>query len=110
MGSARAARPRVGLLCSDTVAPFVGGQLRSLGYEVLMLPTTEAVSVGIVDIDRSGADGLISELSALGATVVAFGPDPDDLQRMRVRALGANSVVSTDELVADVGSHIPTIA
>lgn len=106
---ADAVRPRVGLLCSDTVALLIAGQLTSLGYEVIMLPTAEGVSVGIVDIGASGADGMIAALSAAGSRVVAFGPGPDDLQRMRARALGANLVVSTDDLLADVGSHIPMI-
>lgn len=102
-------RPRIGLLCSDAVAPFLIGQLAALGYEALRLPAAESVSVAIVDIDAGRADELIAALSGEGSRVVAFGPDPDDLRQMRARALGADSVVSTRALLADVGSHVPTI-
>jgi hypothetical protein len=107
---AHAVQPTVGLRCRDEDAPRLLEQLDSLGYRVLRLPASEAVSVGVVDIDDGGVDRIVSGLAGEGAHVVVFGVDPDDTQQIRFKALGAAVVVRKQSVVDDLGAHLPLIA
>lgn len=103
-------QPRAGLRCADTDAPRLLEQLNAMGFRVLRLPTDEAVSVGIVDIDAAGVDEIVSDLATAGARIIVFGEDPDDLQQIRFKALGATSVVPKQSLMDDLEAHLPVIA
>lgn len=107
---AHADQPTVGLRCREADAPRLLEQLDSLGYRVLRLPASEAVSVGIVEIDDGGVDRIVAGLAAKGAHVVVFGADPDDMQQIRFKALGAAVVVRRKSLLDDLATHLPTIA
>jgi hypothetical protein len=104
-----AAQPTAGLRCLDVDAPLFLSQFDALGYRVLRLPSTEDVSVGLVDIDEGDVDSIISDLATAGAFVVAFGVDPDDLEQIRYKALGAAAVVPKRMILDDLASHIPAV-
>ena len=104
-----AAQPKVGLRCLDADAPLFLRQLDALGYRVLRLPSSEDVSVGLVDVDGEDVDSIVSELAESGAWVIAFGVDPDDIAQIRFKALGAAAVVPKHALATDLAHHIPTI-
>jgi hypothetical protein len=103
-------RPTAGLRCHDEDAPRLLQQLDALGYRVLRLPASEDVSVAVMDIDGGEVDGIISELSSAGARVVVFGEDPDDLQQIRFKALGVDTVVQKRAVLDNLAEHIPVIA
>jgi len=104
-----AAQPMAGLRCFDVDARLFLSQLEALGYRVLRLPSTEDVSVGLVDIDEGDVDPIISDLATAGAFVVAFGADPNDTEQIRYKALGATAVVTKQALLDDLARHIPAI-
>jgi D-arabinose 1-dehydrogenase-like Zn-dependent alcohol dehydrogenase len=89
----------------DELAPRVEG----LGYR---LPTRdgESVAVALIDVGLGGlAHESIRRWASSGAHVVAFG-DVDDLSADGLRALGADVVVTTTELLEDPAAHLPVIA
>lgn len=104
-----AAQPKAGLRCFDVDAPLFLSQLDALGYRVLRLPSTEDVSVGLVDIDGGDVGSIISDLATAGAFVVAFGVDPEDTEQIRHKALGATTVIPKRMLLGDLASHIPAV-
>jgi hypothetical protein len=104
-----AAQPRAGLRCLDADAPRLLSQLDALGYRVLRLPSAESVSIGLVDIDGGDSDPVISGLAAAGVLTIAFGVDPDDIDQIRFKALGATVVVPKQSLLKDLAPHIPAI-
>jgi len=106
---AHAVRPRAGLLCIESDAPVLLEQLNELGYEVQNLPSADSLALGLVDISVAGADQIIADVSSAGTLVVAFGPDPDDMVRIRTKALGASVVATRVELLDDLGSYLPMI-
>lgn len=89
----------------EELAPLLEG----LGYR---LPTRdgETVAVSLIDVGLGGlAHEAIRRWAASGAHVVAFG-DIDDLSADGLRALGADAVVTTEQLLEDPSAHIPAIA
>ena len=104
-----AAKPSAGLRCFDVDAPLLLSQLEALGYRVLRLPSTENVSVGLVDIDEGDVDSIISDAATGGAFIVAFGADPKDTEQIRYKALGATAVVPKQALLDDLARHIPAL-
>jgi len=104
-----AAQPRAGLRCLDADAPRLLSQLDALGYRVLRLPSAESVSIGLVDIDGGDSDAVISGLAAAGVLTIAFGVNPDDIEQIRFKALGATVVVPKESLLKDLAPHIPAI-
>lgn len=104
-----AAQPKAGLRCFDVDAPRFLSQLEVLGYRVLRLPSTEDVSVGLVDIDEGDVDSIISDLATAGTFVVAFGADPEDTEHIRFKALGATAVIPKQALLDDLADCIPAI-
>jgi hypothetical protein len=103
-------QPVAGLRCADTDAPRFLEQLNALGYTVLRLPSTESVSVGVVDIESSGVDAIVADLAEDGARIIVFGTDPDDMEQIRFKALGATAVLPKRLLLDDLAPHLPTIA
>jgi hypothetical protein len=102
-------QPTAGLRCRDEDAPRLLEQFDALGYRVLRLPASDDVSIAVVDIDGGEVDGIISHLSGAGAQVIVFGEDPDDLQHVRFKALGAVAVVQKRAVLNNLAEHIPTI-
>jgi hypothetical protein len=107
---AHAIEPVAGLRCAEADAPRLLEQFNALGYRVLRLPTSEAVSVGVVDLDSGGVDPIVVELATAGSQVIVFGSDPDDIQQSRFKALGATAVLPKHMLLEDLAAHIPAIA
>ena len=107
---AHVTQPVAGLRCADAEASRLLEQFNALGYRVLRLPTSEAVSVGVVDLDSGGVDPIVMDLATAGSQVVVFGTDPDDIQQSRFKALGATAVVPKHMLLENLAAHIPTIA
>jgi hypothetical protein len=104
-----AVRPIAGLRCSDQDAEILIDKLGSVGYRVIRLPSDEAVSVGLVDIEEAGIDQTVSALSSRGVHVIVFGDDPDDIQEVRYRSLGASAVLPKRHFFGDVARHVPSI-
>lgn len=102
-------QPTAGLRCRDEDAPRLLEQLDVLGYRVLGLPASEDVSIAVMDVDGGEVEGIISALSGAGAQVVVFGDDPDDLQQLRFKALGAAAVLQRQAVLDDLAEHIPVI-
>lgn len=107
---AHAIRPVAALRCSETDAPALLDQLNGLGYRVVRAPADSDVTVGIVDIAEGGVDRIVSAMASRGTSVIVFAEDPDDLQTMRFKALGATEVLTTRELIANLADHLPLIA
>jgi hypothetical protein len=63
----------------------------------------------IVDNDVAEAHAAIRRATADGVEVVVFGDDLDDLSAPGLRALGARTVVRTDDLLADPRRYLPLI-
>ena len=103
-------KPIAGLRCADVDAPRLLEQFNALGYRVLRLPTSEAVSVGVVDLDSGGVDPIVMDLATAGSQVVVFGSDPDDIQQSRFKALGATAVVPKRMVLENLAAHIPSLS
>ena len=108
--TAHTQQPTAGLRCSDSDAPRILEQLDVLGYRVVRLPSREDVSVAVVDIEDAEVDHIVSQRSAAGAQVIVFGDDPDDLQLIRFKALGATAVLSRSVILDRLSDHLPLIA
>jgi hypothetical protein len=68
------------------------------------------VSIAVVDIEDAEVDDIVSQRSAAGAQVIVFGDDPDDLQLIRFKALGATSVLPRQVILDSLADHLPLIA
>jgi hypothetical protein len=102
-------KPPAGLRCREEDAPRILEQLDGLGYRVIRLPAEEEVFVAVVDIDGEAVDGIISQLATAGTHVIVFGDDPDDMQQIRYKALGAATVLPKQAIFDDLSDHIPII-
>jgi hypothetical protein len=106
---AHAERPPAGLRCGEADAPRILEQLDGLGYRVIRLPAEEDVFVAVLDIDGESVDGIIAQLTTTGAHVIVFGDDPNDIQQIRFKALGAAAVLPKQVIFDDLAEHIPII-
>jgi hypothetical protein len=102
-------RPTAGLRCGEDDAPRILEQLDGLGYRVIRLPAEEDVFVAVLDIDGEAVDGIISQLTTTGTHVIVFGDDPNDMQQIRFKALGAVAVLPKQAIFDDLANHIPII-
>lgn len=106
---AHVGRPTAGLRCSDEDAPRFLEQLDDLGYRVIRLPASEPVSVAVMDIESRETDAILSELATAGTPAIVFGDDPNDLEQVRFKALGATAVLPKRMVLDDLAEHIPII-
>ena len=79
------------------------------GYRIVP-DIADEIRLAVIDEKASGAHSLITESGACRAFVVVHGSDLDDLRITGLRALGADRVVSTQDLLTDPSAVVPTIA
>jgi len=107
---AHVGKPTAGLRCRDEDAPRLLEQLDDLGYRVIRLPASEPISVAVMDIESRETDAILSELATAGTPAIVFGDDPDDLEQVRFKALGATAVLPRRMILDDLAEHVPIIA
>ncbi len=101
-------RPCAVVMASAELHDELVPSIEELGYR---LPSRdgEPVAVALVDVRLGGiAHEAIRRWATSGAHVVAFG-DVDDLSADGLRALGADVVVTTTDLLEDPAAHLPVI-
>ncbi len=100
--------PAVGLFCSLTERPTMVAQAETAGYRTVTLPSDDEIAVAFVSADEPGADDIVRSVAA-AARVVVYGESIDDFDRVRYAALGAYSVLTSQECVGRLVSHLPPI-
>ena len=108
------ARPRIGLLGTDLMdRTRIESIAAASGYAMATWRRVHDIEsdvvVALVDLNHSGADDAVRQLSASGVRVVAFGPHVDDFAMARAGSLGADEVLARSVFFKRLPKLLPAI-
>jgi hypothetical protein len=101
-------RPVAFVHAVGSLAEDVRAAVALVGYRVVDEYSTEAV-IAVIDASSPAVGGLVSKASTENTRAIVFGTEIDDLMVVGLRALGADSVITVEELVYDPATVLPTI-